>query len=106
MIASKYFENDPNIPFYKEFQQCSRRAVFSKQKYIDTETHIISHILKWDLYGRITTLQVVDNMVGQGVLFQDDEINPQMKSVSQQAEVLGKKCELFSDLSIDCIQVK
>ena len=56
MIACKFYEKDPNIPYYKEFASSSRRAKFDKSEFINTENLIMQEILDWDFSRRITPL--------------------------------------------------
>ena len=47
MIASKYDEHDPNIPFYKEFASTSSRANFDQDTFISTEKTLLTRVLDW-----------------------------------------------------------
>ena len=49
MVASKFDDHDPNIPFYKEYIRSSRRAIFKQQEFLDAEARVLKDILEWDL---------------------------------------------------------
>lgn len=78
LLASKYDELDDYIPMIRDFQKLSRYEFAYKD--CQEEEEAVLRQLNWSL-GFITPYHIIESLIQQGVIFEDDKIKADDKSL-------------------------
>jgi len=102
-IASKFDEDDPNLPLAHEFIKFSSLKI-SRKDFIKSESKILQKYLQWDL-NVTTVFHFSECLLSMGIIFENDSMkgNP---VTEKQYKYMRKRVMFFVDLSIEWDDLK